>query len=581
MSHTKKVSLARRLMLYFGVFLSAQIVLIVVYGKFWEYVVEQNDKSMMENTLQIYYNRLDEIMGKVNNNLNSILGYRTQLDFLENSSELEKVKAQQVLLNVLSQKCSISKETDAYAIVSLRDDNILIQRNKNISYDDINALKNFLIQKAENKLPVTENWIADVINGKTYLLKYYIYRDLCIGAFLSGKEIASVLNYNDSEIQRTEFYMTDINEKIILASGDNLEYGQNLQKFCDEYPDIKLCEGNNLMDSYRIFSGIGTELHSAESVWAKGILIFLSVSAVFFAWIFYYVEKQILSPVKVLAEVSRKIHNGNWDERALYESGSLEMEEVRETYNSMLETIINMRVEQYEREIEIKDVQLKYMHMQLKPHYFLNALSTINSMAYQKQEAEIHQFIQAFSQNIRYMFRTGLYRVELIEEIRNVENYLEMQKLMYQDCFYVYMDLPEELEKYPVPQMILHTFMENLFKHVISIDTFTTVLVQIVLDKYQNEEMLKIEIHTSQKHFPEEIIREIQQGLEREFPSDKQRGIGLRNICKVMQIMYGKERLIQVENLMPDGTKIIIWIPKETKIKGGREDREYEYIDCR
>lgn len=581
MSHTKKVSLARRLMLYFGVFLSAQIVLIVVYGKFWEYVVEQNDRSMMENTLQIYYNRLDEIMGKINNNLNSILGYRTQLDFLENSSELEKVKAQQVLLNVLSQKCSISKETDAYAIVSLRDDNILIQRNKNISYDDINALKNFLLQKAENKLPVTENWIADVINGKTYLLKYYIYRDLCIGAFLSEKEIASVLNYNDSEIQRTEFYMTDINEKIILASGDNWEYGQNLQKFCDEYPDIKLCEGNNLMDSYRIFSGIGTELHSAESVWAKGILIFLSVSAVFFAWIFYYVEKQILSPVKILAEVSRKIHNGNWNERALYESGSLEMEEVRETYNSMLETIINMRVEQYEREIEIKDVQLKYMHMQLKPHYFLNALSTINSMAYQKQEAEIHQFIQAFSQNIRYMFRTGLYRVELIEEIRNVENYLEMQKLMYQDCFYVYMDLPEELEKYPVPQMILHTFMENLFKHVISIDTFTTVLVQIVPDKYQNEEMLKIEIHTSQKHFPEEIIREIQQGLEREFPSDKQRGIGLRNICKVMQIMYGKERLIQVENLMPDGTKIIIWIPKETKIKGGREDREDEYIDCR
>ena len=33
-----------------------------------------------------------------------------------------------------------------------------------------------------------------------------------------------------------------------------------------------------------------------------------------------------------------------------------------------------------------------------------------------------------------------------------------MQQLMYPDCFYVYMNIPEELQQYPVSQMILHIF---------------------------------------------------------------------------------------------------------------------------
>ena len=77
-----------------------------------------------------------------------------------------------------------------------------------------------------------------------------------------------------------------------------------------------------------------------------------------------------------------------------------------------------MRVEQYEHELAMKDVQLKHMHMQLKPHYFLNTLSMINSMAYQQEEENIHTFIQAFSQNIRCMFHTDPHTVPLIDEVK-------------------------------------------------------------------------------------------------------------------------------------------------------------------
>ncbi len=49
----------------------------------------------------------------------------------------------------------------------------------------------------------------------------------------------------------------------------------------------------------------------------------------------------------------------------------------------------------------------------------------------------------------------------------------------------------KKLQQYPVPQMILHTFLENIFKHVISIDSFTTVLIQASLSFFWEGSLLK------------------------------------------------------------------------------------------
>lgn len=141
----------------------------------------------------------------------------------------------------------------------------------------------------------------------------------------------------------------------------------------------------------------------------------------FFVTIVWYMQKEIFQPIADLFWVSRKIHSGDFRARAEYNTNSYEMEEVKQAYNDMVQTILEMRVEKYEQELRMKDVQLKYIHMQLKPHYFLNALSTINSMVYQHEEENVHTFIQAFSQNIRYMFRTGLHTVPLQDEIKNCQ----------------------------------------------------------------------------------------------------------------------------------------------------------------
>jgi len=239
---------------------------------------------------------------------------------------------------------------------------------------------------------------------------------------------------------------------------------------------------------------------------------------------------------------------------------------LRETYVTMLDTIMELKLQEYENVIRVKESELKYMHMQLKPHFFLNALSTINSMAYENENDEIHEFIQAFSRNIRYMFRVGLHTVSLKEEIANIEDYLEMQRILYKDCFYFYMEVPEMLEKWEIPQMLLHTFMENIFKHAVSIDTFTTIFLRCSLEKFDGISVLKIEIQNSGNHFRQEILERINEDAGKK--ENHNRGIGLIYTKEILSIMYDREDLLFLENEEAGNVKVTVRIPGKVQMKG-------------
>lgn len=520
---------------FFTTFLLLQIILLFLYKAFIVDIAKKNEENLVENTLQIYHNTMEGVLERLDDNLDLLLGYRLLLTQLNGENNLEKVKAQYKMLQILKERCKDTKEADAYAVVNCKDNSILIQRNGNITYDTIKDIKKYLQKRNTFDKTPTSGWTSTVMGAQVYLVKYYNYGANTIAVLISEKRLDSLLNYNDMS--------------------------------------ISIYQGSVLEDAYQMYYSVKSSEYAAYSTSGIVIFGFLVLSLLFFGTIVWYMQKEIFRPIADLFWVSRKIHSGDFRARAEYNTNSYEMEEVKQAYNDMVQTILEMRVQKYEQELRMKDVQLKYIHMQLKPHYFLNALSTINSMVYQHEEENVHTFIQAFSQNIRYMFRTGLHTVPLQDEIKNAEGYLEMQRLMYRDCFYVYMDVPEELQQYPVPQMILHTFLENIFKHVISIDSFTTVLIQALWSFSGKEVYLKLELYISQGQFSQEILDFVNKDMEITEKKDGS-GIGIKNVKEVLKMMYEQDHLLYLENLEPEGTKITIWIPKTLKCTDEEKDEE-------
>ena len=386
---------------FFTVFLILQITLLVMYEAFSSDIAKKNEKNLVENTLQIYHNTMESVLERLDDNLDSILGYRLELNLLETDDGLEKVKAQYQLLKVLRDRCDETEEADAYVIVDCIGNSILMQRNGNVSYDMIRDIKKYFQRRNMEDKKATSGWISTTIQDQVYLVKYYNYGNNTIAVLLSEKKLASLLNYNDTSDQNARFYLTDTSGKVLCGSGKEWRYGENIETLRKQDSRTSYYQGSTLEDAYQMYYRVESSAYVSYSTMGIIILGFLLLSVLFFMVIAWYMRKEILLPINNLSQVSKKIHGGDFSARAEYHSNSNEMDEVKGTYNNMVQTILKMRVEQYENELAMKDVQLKYMHMQLKPHYFLNALSTINSMAYQKEEENIHTFIQAFSQNIR------------------------------------------------------------------------------------------------------------------------------------------------------------------------------------
>ena len=205
----KKRKIRSTMSVFLTTFLLLQIIVLFLYKSFIVDISKKNEKNLVENTLQIYHNTMESVLERLDDNLDLLLGYRLLLTQLNGENNLEKVKAQHQMLQILKERCKDTKEADSYAIVNCKDNSILIQRNGNITYDTIKDIKKYL-QKCNtfDKIPAS-GWTSTVMGEQVYLVKYYNYGANTIAVLVSEKKLDSLLNYNDMSIKEAAFYLTD------------------------------------------------------------------------------------------------------------------------------------------------------------------------------------------------------------------------------------------------------------------------------------------------------------------------------------------------------------------------------------
>lgn len=121
-----------------------------------------------------------------------------------------------------------------------------------------------------------------------------------------------------------------------------------------------------------------------------------------------------------------------------------------------------LRIEQ-----EIKQLQYSVITSRFTPHYTFNVLNNISSHVYTKENPELYNYFSKFIRQLRYLYDDhNAYTRTLKEEIDFCRDYLDIQKMRFPDKFEYQINLNGQND-YPVqvPKMLLHTFVENAFKH--------------------------------------------------------------------------------------------------------------------
>jgi len=111
------------------------------------------------------------------------------------------------------------------------------------------------------------------------------------------------------------------------------------------------------------------------------------------------------------------------------------------------------------------ETELKFLKVQLNPHFLFNTLNNLYYLTTEKSD-KAPQAILQLSEILDYVMHSSKsVFVPLEKEIKQVENYIALELLRYEDRVQITTQFKGDLNKYEMGPMILITLIENAFKH--------------------------------------------------------------------------------------------------------------------
>lgn len=185
----------------------------------------------------------------------------------------------------------------------------------------------------------------------------------------------------------------------------------------------------------------------------------------------YFFAATITRPLLlILREIKRldldHIHRGRSGLKPkTYEQASYE---IKELYDGivLMKNRLNHSLEQLlESQNRENHAHMRALHAQLQPHFMFNTLSSVGVLAEQAGADKAAEMCYRLMKMMEYISRPPSEPVELSEEIRFTEDYLELMKLRYQDYFSYEANVDESLGKLLFPKFVLQPIVENSFAH--------------------------------------------------------------------------------------------------------------------
>ena len=542
-------------------------------------VVKSNTINACKNQLSIYMNSINSNFTEVSRDINEI-----SVRFIENvvnygnENELNQYLLATELRDVLTTKIITSNSKDGLFVLKPEDGLSLVQFSNRILADERAHLTDLFNSKSVfDDINTNGRWSIIKIHEHNYVVKSFMVYDFLIGAIIKADSL--LLHIEMDPYYETMYVVTDNSGEIISKTFSSsippeerliLNEKTREEEFQDKYiiisTDIPEIDGklSCIIESKNVFLGLNL---------VQWVIIFLGVISLFaIPLVVYYLFENIVKPVQQLIVATREVEKGNWDYSITAKKVPIEFAQLNDSFFSMVKEIKTLKIDSYEEKIERQKAELKYLQMQIKPHFFLNVLTTISSLTYQGKSEEIRKLIHYLSRHLRYMFRGGLVLVPLSEEIDFVNNYINLQEIKFPNNIFYMIEIGPGTEECRLPQFIIQTFVENCFKHALSVGTMLSVLIKTEVINDGDETYVRIIIEDNGDGFPKEIIEAINNSQDVAINDGEK--VGITNIKKTLFLLYKKNNLLNISNCEPSGARVEILIPqrkeKDNALPSGR-----------
>jgi sensor histidine kinase YesM len=182
--------------------------------------------------------------------------------------------------------------------------------------------------------------------------------------------------------------------------------------------------------------------------------------------------------------------------------------------------------------------ELSFLKMQVNPHFLFNALNNIYSLAVMEKSKKTGESIMKLSDLMRYVLyekEDEENKVSLEKEIRHINSYIDLEKLRHLGDVNINFSIEGSINGKRVAPLLLFPLIENACKHGILTDT---------------QKPVDIHLKTNDQHLDFTIENYINT-----YEKDKTGGIGIQNVQKRLELLYGKKYFLDVNQ---NGEKFIV-----------------------
>ncbi len=374
--------------------------------------------------------------------------------------------------------------------------------------------------------------------------------------------------------------------------------------------------------SYTGWKLVGVIPYSAFTYGMFNIRHFFSIFMIFMAMMLVFVNRvvsvRISSPILKLNASVAEYEAGETPE--IYIGGSQEIRHLGYSIQTSYEQIDKLMKEIVLEQNERRKSELDALQSQINPHFLYNTLDSIIWMVEDERNEEASFMISELARLFRISLSKGRTIITVKDELQHAKSYMNIQKIRYKNAFSVEFDLEPAIDSCCTVKLILQPILENAINYGVAgmedageirvtgrLSEGTVILTVSDNGMGMTREMadsLLTDNSKKQGYGPDSGAAEegmadggAEEGMagsgaaegtagngpeEGMAGSGKKRqhgsGVGLVNVNKRIQILFGKEYGLKVVSELDEGTKVSICIPAVAFTEENRKILEKGYL---
>lgn len=566
----------RSIVLKISIFIALSFVvilgLLVGYFVYSIRTASQNIQEQQLRVMRVHTQQISTAADNANASLKEmVLGNLDEASSIGTMSAYQQYLASRSIIKDFEVKVQNNSQLTGVYFVAEEGDLLLYRCDSSMAWKQKIALEDYL--KGEPSLQndvTTGSWHIINLQGDCYLQQNYRIGQGYFGVLIS---LDMLLKERQGEENAESIYMFTTSEGMVLLSEDASAFAQG--DFVQNDTAFEPTEDNGYIVFTEEVGAAGLRLSCAvptEDVYAGmqrmqyllvGIALgFLALVALL--WI--YLQRNIVKPIQTLAAATREIEQGNIEYQIQGDPHfALEFSNLIGLFNKMTREIKNLKIQNYEEMLERKNAELKYLQMQLRPHFYLNAITTISSLSMRGENDKIQEFIQALSTYLRYLLTDKRAQATVEGEVQHAVAFIRLQQIRHQDKIFYYQSVDRDVADVPIQRLLVQTFVENVFKHAFDGEQQISIYIRARRVDRDGEPFVRITIEDTGCGFPEEMLS---QG-----GSQGKGSLGSENVRKTLSLTYGRDDLLQLSNNEQGGAQVDIYLPL------GQEGEKHEPVD--